>query len=289
MAYRLKRKESAQKALRRIAAEQLCKGLDELRDDALGRDAAVHQVRKRCKKLRGLFRLMRGAMDPDDFDRENAHYRDTARLVAGLREAAVAMKTLDALEPAADPDQRVALLRAREALPQPDDTGGDDAQAQLDAFAAALEAGRARLGGISLSARRFDAVAPGLRRTYARGRKEMRAARDSRAVGDLHDWRKRVKYHWYHVRLLQNLWPEPMHARRREMSRLSDLLGDDHDLADLDAALPDDTGLDPLRGLIAGRRRSLQDAAFTLGARVYAETPKAHVARMQGYWQAWRG
>ena len=32
----------------------------------------------------------------------------------------------------------------------------------------------------------------------------------------------------------------------------------------------------------------LQEEAFELGARLYAETPKAFVRRMAAYWSAWR-
>jgi len=301
MGYRLKRKETAQKALRRIAREQIDKGLAELEDGTLDRDTAVHQVRKRCKKLRGLVRLMRGAMDPADNARENAHYRDTARIVAGLRESAVAFSTLEKLDAGADDEARAAIARARTMLPGPtggdtgDDTGGDtggsadgdEAEAQIRAFADALRKGRARLARIKLADTGFDAVAPGLAKIYRQGRDEMASARDSRDTGALHDWRKRVKYHWYHVRLLENLWPRPMHARAHELSVLSDLLGDDHDLADLMAALPDDDALAPLRRLSDRRRGALQERAFDLGARVYVEKPGAFEKRMKRHWKIW--
>jgi len=289
MGYRLKRKETAQKALRRVAREQIDKGLAELEDGTLDRDAAVHQVRKRCKKLRGLIRLMRGAMDPADYARENAHYRDSAKIVAGLRESAVAFATLDGLESGADDETRKAIATARTMLPAPNggDTHDDAADAQIRAFAGALRTGRARLARIKLAETGFDAVAPGLAKIYRQGRDEMASARDSRDTEALHDWRKRVKYHWYHVRLLENLWPRPMRARAHELSVLSDLLGDDHDLADLITALPDDDALTPLRRLCDHRRRALQDQAFDLGARVYVEKPGAFEKRMKRYWKIW--
>jgi hypothetical protein len=28
-----------------------------------------------------------------------------------------------------------------------------------------------------------------------------------------HEWRKRVKYHWYHLGLLRELWPASMELR----------------------------------------------------------------------------
>lgn len=77
----------------------------------------------------------------------------------------------------------------------------------------------------------FRALRGGLKRTYRRGRTGRKRAFAAPTTERLHEWRKRVKYHWYHVRLLQNVWPEPMKVRRRELKVLADLLGDDHDLA----------------------------------------------------------
>jgi len=59
MGYKIKRKESIRNAVRRVADEQIGKGIAELDDDALPDPEKVHQLRKRCKKLRGLVRLVR--------------------------------------------------------------------------------------------------------------------------------------------------------------------------------------------------------------------------------------
>ena len=42
----------------------------------------------------------------------------------------------------------------------------------------------------------------------------MRQARKRPGDRQFHDWRKRVKDHWYHCRLLKYLWPEPMRTGR---------------------------------------------------------------------------
>jgi inorganic triphosphatase YgiF len=59
MPFRLRRKKTVQKSVRRIALEQIDKAIREVLDDNVNRHEAVHQVRKRCKKLRGLIRLVR--------------------------------------------------------------------------------------------------------------------------------------------------------------------------------------------------------------------------------------
>ena len=88
---------------------------------------------------------------------------------------------------------------------------------------------------------------------------------------------------WYQQRLLKRVWPDVMEALAGEAKALSKLLGSDHDLAVLAGELPGD---DALLQLIADRRAELQHDAFALGARVYAETPKAFRKRLRGYVRA---
>jgi hypothetical protein len=80
-----------------------------------------------------------------------------------------------------------------------------------------------------------------------------------------------------------------------ELKVLGDCLSDDHDLAILRQRVleqaeksGDRTTLEALVALIDQRRGELQVEAQPLGERVYVEKPRAFVARLQAYWQAWR-
>lgn len=68
----------------------------------------------------------------------------------------------------------------------------------------------------------FPAIEPGLVRTYRRARKALRTAYATPTPEHFHEWRKRVNYHWYHLRLLCELWPASMELRlmKRRMKRL---------------------------------------------------------------------
>lgn len=77
------------------------------------------------------------------------------------------------------------------------------------------------------------------------------------------------------------------------MKRLSDLLGDHHDLAVLKrtvARVPDDFGgrerVRAFLRFVDRRRIQLQREAHALGQRVYAEKPKCIVRRLLAYWRA---
>ncbi|HZD88798.1 MAG TPA: CHAD domain-containing protein, partial [Pseudolabrys sp.] len=96
MPYRFKRSDdSVEHGVRRIAIEQLDKAIDEIDDGDLSRGVRVHQVRKRCKKLRALIRLIRPTLA--DFAAENAALRDAGHALAFARDAAVLIATYDGL------------------------------------------------------------------------------------------------------------------------------------------------------------------------------------------------
>ena len=138
----------------------------------------------------------------------------------------------------------------------------------------------------------FDLLRPGLKRAYSRGRGSFRDARKEPSDEALHEWRKRSKDLWYHLRLVRRAWPEVMETTADEAHELSDRLGDDHDLVVLMAyveereqPLPTDQ-VEHLQGLIGKRRKELQREAFAYGERLFAEKPKRFVERIERYWDA---
>ncbi|HSG63837.1 MAG TPA: CHAD domain-containing protein, partial [Gammaproteobacteria bacterium] len=87
MSYHIESGESVENAVRRIAASQLDYALAALEAADGGFDAAVHEVRRRCKRLRAVMRLVRGSMA--EFDARDQWLRDTSGLLSHTRDAAV--------------------------------------------------------------------------------------------------------------------------------------------------------------------------------------------------------
>jgi CHAD domain-containing protein len=115
------------------------------------------------------------------------------------------------------------------------------------------------------------------------------------SAGAFHEWRKRVKYHRYHVRLLRDLWRPLLDCRRAALHELSDLLGEAHDLGLLRNFVVDDPDLtrdsrtvESFLGLVEQRRAEAHALARPIGLRLYAERPGRFGARLARYWSVFR-
>lgn len=297
MGYRFRRGESVEDGLRRIATGQIDKALAEVDDPDLDSHETVHQVRKRCKKLRGLVRLVRPVFP--DYRRVNALFRDAAGELSFIRDAHAVIATLDNLLEHFDGVVEAQAFESirRELIDRRDQTDADreSIERRLSAFRDTLAESRPDAECWVLKAGDGQAVAGGAGKTYRRARKAMADARDEPSTAVLHEWRKRVKYHWYHARLLANCWPKVIKPWATQVSRLADLLGDEHDLAVLHAMLLEHPGrygdrktLQAFTGLIERRRAELRASAFRLGSFVLFEKPKQLERRIRVYFDAWQ-
>jgi len=293
--YRLRTDEALPVGIKRIAVEQVERAIWQLTTPKNDRDIAVHDARKCCKKTRAVLRLVRDEIGQDTYRRENALYRDAARELSALRSSAVMAETLDALRErfANDlpPDAFVGVKNGlmdmhRRALRTAVKKGN-----LLTEVAEDIRAGRDRLLHLSLETKDFSTLRQGLRRVYRRGRRAMHISKAEPTTANLHEWRKRVKYLRYQMRILNPLESVIVQALATDLDTLSDLLGLDHDLAEL-AVLVQSTPqltsskkkLKSLLVLIDRHRPELQAEAFALGARIYEEKPRVFVDRLEGYW-----
>lgn len=286
--------ETLEAGLRRIAVRQIETGLAELDDPDLPRARAVHQVRKRCKKLRGLLRLVRPGFKA--YDRENAAFRDAARSLSALRDASAHVEAFDRLaERYGDDIDPGALTGLREHLMAGRTEVDEDlARARLGAFQQTFQAARQRAARWTLKGDASDILGKGARLTYRRAVRAMKAARADPTPEALHEWRKRVKYHWYHTRLLKALWPALMEPWGLVAGELGEALGDHHDLAVLRAEVLEredaasNRSFELLDRLARAEQDRLEAAGFAAGARLFAERPDAFAERWARYWTLWR-
>jgi CHAD domain-containing protein len=293
--YRLQPGEGTSEGVRRIARDQI----DLARDQLSGRGErdigkAVHEARKAFKRLRALVRLARDELGDDVYRLENADLRDAGRTLSGVRDAAVLVETLDdLLERYGDELSHGAFVGLRDALATEARMAHDsieDDRGRVDDVVATLDAARDRVTGWPLPEDDEDSamLAPGLKRIYRRGRRALRCAREDATTENLHELRKRAKDLWHAAQILRPAAPKKFKRLARRAHDLSDVIGDDHDLAVLLEAAQERphalaTGERELLTSIVERRRAvLQRTALKCGRKVYSRKPRRVAALTSG-------
>ena len=290
--FRLRDGEPVREGIVRIADSQLEMAIERLEgdtDEDLG--TAVHEARKSFKRLRTTVRLARDELGDEVYRRENAAFRDAGRRLAGARDSQVLLETLAAIsERYPDEAPPARFLRFRRTL------AGQHASAQRrlqDGAARAevvseLRETRARVGDWPLAREGLDSLAPGFRRIYRRGRRAYRTARREPSSENLHELRKRAKDLWYAAQILRPASAKRMKRLAREAHQLSNLIGEEHDLAILleraderRDRFDDQATVAELADLIERRRDELRQEALSVGRRLYRRKPRKLVRPLE--------
>jgi CHAD domain-containing protein len=263
--------------VRAAIREQLAAALRLLEGKELS-DEDVHGARKGIKKARATLRLLRDSIPDEIYRRENAVLRDAARPLSATRDAKVLIDAVNTLikkksiDAASADALRAALQQDRERVQRQVASHHSVTHSRR-----ALRTVRERAVRWRLTKDDGSLLAHALRRAYKRSRRGMSDARDAPTAENLHEWRKQVKYLWHQLQLLEPLHAGEIDKLTNRLHKLSNHLGDDHDLAVLcekvlaHPAAMTKVAARKFRHCIDERRASLQDKAFTLGRRVFPE------------------
>jgi CHAD domain-containing protein len=288
--FRLADGEPVTEGIARIAGCQLEIAIEHLGgdgDEELG--TAVHEARKSLKRLRTTIRLACGELGDEVYRRENVAFRDAGRRLAGARDSQVLLATLAAVSDreGAARDGYTPFRRTLSAQHAAAQKSLQQGQAVGDVLSELREA-RARVPEWPLERKGLDAVAPGFKRIYRRGRRAYRKAREEPSSENLHELRKRVKDLWYAAQIVRPVARKRMKRTARKAHRLSDLIGEDHDLAllaeraaDRRDRFDDDAAADDLAERIERRRADLRSEALELGGRLYRKKPRKMVRPLE--------
>jgi len=308
---RLQKREPLPAGIQRLSLEHLDYAIGVVNGGDVSPDKAVHEARKAMRRVRGLLRLVRDELGPNVYRFENILLRDTGRLISEARNAAVALDTLATVESryaellVTDVFAGVrGALEARKSGIVEHAIGDPERRRQI---VDVLRSARARYAALPLEGTlgkpstkpsirdSYRAIAPGLARTYNRGRLRMADAYRSPSAERFHEWRKRVRYLRFQLETLTELWPEAIKGIVFSVNDLGNTLGEDHDLAELSSLVHDDHSLtsgkrerELLTALLEQQRPDLQWQAWTKGLRVYAEPTDRFVERFGVYWEACR-
>ncbi|MBV6627562.1 MAG: CHAD domain-containing protein [Rivularia sp. (in: Bacteria)] len=320
MAYRIKNKESISTGIKRIACEQTDEAIKNLTEeirmssddrnidcslDAAGmveRMEAIHDVRKRIKKIRAVIRLVRDDLGKEVYQQENHCFRDAGRNLSEIRDAQVLLETFNKLEkhfadfinPQGFTDLEQILVEHQQSTCKQVLKEDNSVVETL----AEIKNARERISYWSLeSSSGASILSNGLHRVYKHGYQDCQSVLEEEqpTAEMLHDWRKRVKYLWYHLRIIRPIWSDLINEWTNQTKQLGEYLGDDHDLAVLhefinnqQEVLKNQAELEVFNSLINRRRKQLQLAAKSLGKRIYVESPEIFVNRIEAYWQIWQ-
>jgi CHAD domain-containing protein len=298
MAYHLKLGESIPEGIRRVVHEEMESAAGQLSGKgSADRDKAIHEARKSVKKIRGALRLLRPELG-DNFRAENTRMRDVGRRLSEFRDAGAMLETFDALlEKCSGELAKHTLASIRTGLAARKEQVEKQAKIEraLSSMAGALGRAGKRVKTWPLAADGFAAIAPGLEETFREGRKALARVRKHPRPENYHEWRKRVKDHWYHVRLLENLWNDAMQAYEKSVKELEAWLGEDHNLVVLgekvlaEPAFYGNTEQIHFFGRVIDKyHKELRGSALAAGASIYEEKPRQFTARMQHLWDAWQ-
>jgi len=284
MAYRFRISETLGVGTRRIAREIIDSAI--LTASINSRPPAVrtHGARKGVKKLRGLIRLVAPA------SKSSEALKDTylllsraAKILARRRDDDVIHLTLNkmAAEGAKGfgPRNVAGIFKELTGL---DKGGTKDADDKKDfaEFSAIISTLRRDIADWDFQQSDLHALDRGYITTYNEARAGMLRILEKPTDKRLHDWRRLVKYHFYHARLLESIKAGSDNERIEKTKQLEETLGFHHDLVMLNERI---RGLSKkrrrqrvYRSLMKQtkkRRRALEARALSLSSNLFTDVP----------------
>lgn len=255
----------------------------------------IHQARLCFKRIRSYLRLGRTGMGEQQYMHYNTFYRDLARSLSQLRDVTALTETLPQFIKTRRTEASRAFLTAfksqllKQREQQLEQITGSMIMTDV---IKALRKKSEEIEKWNFEANTPGAFITGATRIYRRGRKLFMLAQSNPDGHNLHEWRKQVKYFWYHLLVISPIWPGIMATWAKEVQTLSQMLGKHHDLVMLENAL-DSLYSEPrynnimrnLRQSISIRKHTLEQRCFALGLKLYFETPDDVRTRLAAYWQ----
>ena len=169
----------------------------------------VHDTRKRIKRARAAFRVLRPALDEDVYSGCDRLLRAAGRSLSTARDAAVLAQTN-------------ARLRARLEGAPPPKTHHEPTKSPGASTADAARAHRnlrraaATLAGARVRRRGWKPLGSGVRAVYKRGRRLAAAVEQDATTEALHAWRRHAKRYWHVLEIFEVVNP----------ARLAPIIGD---------------------------------------------------------------
>jgi CHAD domain-containing protein len=289
MAFELRRGRPVARELSHLVAKEFEKAIDELgRRQGADRREAVHEARKCVKKVRAVLHLLKENLG-HDYRVLDGTLRSVAHRLSSLRDVDASLEIMNALRDHAPrivtrsmsrAVQRGLLARMRGTVARV------DPDRLLLRVAGDIKRSRTPVRRRIRRVVKAGAIRAGLKRGYQRARKAMACVRTDPEDAHFHAWRRRVKDHWYHMRLLRRFNPHSQ-IRLRRLKQLETWLGDDHNLVVLRTTIleaPARFGDERMTAVVLGcmvkYQTTLRRRALKRGHLLFASTSTAFSAQI---------
>ncbi|MCD6258229.1 MAG: CHAD domain-containing protein, partial [Helicobacteraceae bacterium] len=231
VSYSINLKKNVEKQSQKVALSQLKKSIEEIEDNSLSMDKKIHQLRKRCKKMRGLLRIIRPQLQISGvYDAQNQYFKETAKQFSAIRDKRMLEETFKkiVLKYNLDENRYMQIVQSIESMKVQSEIS---VQNYFALYRAEFEENRKNIEQYRLKEKSSRALDKGIKKGYKKASKLKKKAYKTQSDKDFHAWRKWVKYHWYHMRLIKKNEECVLGPRVKVSGILADILGDEHDLS----------------------------------------------------------
>jgi CHAD domain-containing protein len=267
MPFRIRKHEPPVLAFIRISEDEVARARKELEVLPGQKARVVHQLRKRCKRLRGLIALYRYLLGTEGREADRM-IRDCARSLADIRSADVFGRLAEDLE-----------LNPPTFKPENEDLTHPVIVRCVDQLEVAVHRCHR-----TIKPKPRRELIRGMTRIIHRSNRLKKTAEQKPSVTHLHRWRTWAKRYWYAVRLTQDLSTTPVRRLRRNLARIGEDLGTHHDLSLLMEEIRSypSSELATHRPEIHRKLSRLTKRVFRLGKRTHPKSPLIFSRRLLG-------
>jgi CHAD domain-containing protein len=293
MAYEFMSDEPVVEGVRRIVHEEVLSAAERSKVRSAGeKDEAIHEIRKGVKRIRGLLKLMEPLLG-DAYAGEAGTWRELGRRLSGLRDAGAMLGTLEELRERC-PHVVHRAIRRRLIRSKREMEHKENVAAILTRVAGGLRRAEAKVKSWPLAGDGFEAIAPGLRKTYSRGLKALKCAEADPTPENLHKLRRRAKEHLFQMRLLKGLWNGKLRRHEEKVERLEEMLGSHQNLVVMKTKIleaPNGTGtaaeMEKFLEALEQTENELAAKALKMAGRVYDQSPARVEKDTKRLWAHW--
>lgn len=273
-------KENLEHELRDSIVSQISQSLTLEHDTSISDEVRVHELRKAVKRSRALLRLLKPALDENSFYTLDEILGNSARSIAEHREATVNLRSFINLSSTASHYLPLELRNyILDALTKKINFTYNQSQQnfpnQLHTSLLCLKRVKSKIETTSLHPIDDKNLSAVIKKTYQKTAQLYNDARYSLDTEIIHKWRRFNKHLLFQLKL------SPLQTNNNTsnmvvmLEKLSDTLGDEHDLAILENYLRENFELSKedqqhIHLCISKERSRLQKEAFKLGAKLYS-------------------